>query len=409
MASDEEHLRVKLRASMQSDVGVVRDHNEDAAYIDEGMAFFVVADGMGGHAAGEVASAMAVDSVRQALSDARSDIESFADAPDDDARQALVAVLEAAVREAHRAVFERGVAEPDKQGMGTTLDVVLVAGAEAFIAHVGDSRTYLLRDGKAAQITTDHTVAEVLVIEGKLSPEEAQVSPLRTILVNAIGVAPEVGVEMAHVRLRQGDRLLLSSDGLHDYFPTDEEIAERAGAKEPDASLVDMVELAKDRGGSDNITGVLFEVLEAPPPTPEEEAAGATSPHAAPDAVPQEISRDDTMPVDAGRVLGRRATARDPETNDDHDDASGDGDADEHEALPDSRPTLRLQVKGGTEGAAEAEAESAFATSASAGDGRASALATDDTDPGSAVDAADADTGADEPDDEPAPDDAPKP
>jgi len=154
----------------------------------------------------------------------------------------------------------RGQHEADKAGMGTTLDVVLVAGPEAFVAHVGDSRTYLVRDGRSSQITTDHTVAEVLVIEGKLTIEEAQVSPLRTILVNAIGVSADVGVEMAHVTLRRGDRLLLCSDGLHDYFPIEEEIAQKLSAEAPGDALKDMVELAKTRGGHDNITAVVIPI-----------------------------------------------------------------------------------------------------------------------------------------------------
>src|ERR1043165_6739205 len=120
---------------------------------------------------------------------------------------------------------------------GTTLDVVLIAGPEAFVAHVGDSRTYLVRDGRSSQITTDHTVAEVLVIEGKLTPEEARLSPLRTILVNAIGVSPDVGVELAHIRLRRADKLLVCSDGLHDYFPMDSELAELISLAAGDQAL----------------------------------------------------------------------------------------------------------------------------------------------------------------------------
>ncbi|HSN29204.1 MAG TPA: protein phosphatase 2C domain-containing protein, partial [Kofleriaceae bacterium] len=165
-------------------------------------------------------------------------------------------------------------------GMGTTLDVVLVAGGEAFVAHVGDSRTYLIREGRSSQITTDHTVAEVLVIEGKLTIEEAQVSPLRTILVNAIGVSADVGVEMAHVTLKRGDRILLCSDGLHDYFPVEEEIAQRISAEKPGEALAEMVELAKTRGGHDNITGVAVLVSDL---------------H---EGIPSTISSDSTQPVD---------------------------------------------------------------------------------------------------------------
>jgi serine/threonine protein phosphatase PrpC len=306
MASDQ-RPKIKLRSAMRTDVGVVRDHNEDAAYVDGDQCFFVVADGMGGHAAGEVASDMAVQTVRNALTEAADQLSSFAQDPSDEGRKDAVNVLESAVRAAHQAVYERGVQETDKQGMGTTLDVVLVAGPEAFIAHVGDSRTYLVRDGKAAQITTDHTVAEVLVIEGKLSLEEAQISPLRTILVNAIGVAPDVGVEMAHVQLRKDDRLLLCSDGLHDYFPVEQEIADSILGSDPESALSRLIDLAKERGGHDNITGVIVEVLDCEPLPADAigfgEPAGALDQS---DGVPATIERDDTMPVDVEEIPPRK-------------------------------------------------------------------------------------------------------
>jgi len=314
MASDDRHPRIRQRSAVLTDVGVIREHNEDAAYADPQGDFFIVADGMGGHAAGEVASNMAVEAVKKSLEGSRDDIAAFARAPSDEGRRSLVSVLENAVRQAHQAVFERGAKESDKQGMGTTLDVVLIAGSEAFVAHVGDSRTYLVRDSRAAQITTDHTVAEVLVIEGKLSIEEAQVSPLRTILVNAIGVAPDVGVEMAHVRLKRGDRLLLCSDGLHDYFPLEQEVSEYVSEYEPDEALSRMITLAKGRGGHDNITGIVLEVVETPAVTdgavdddegdfdsglrPGLEDTGSM-PALPSDGTPdEEFGRDDTMPVE---------------------------------------------------------------------------------------------------------------
>ena len=279
-ATTDEATRVTLEAWLVTDVGVVRDHNEDSAYMAPEAGFFIVADGMGGHAAGEVASAMAVETVKKTLEEAKAEVDEFKKAPTDTGRRALVQLLQSAVLQAHQAVYQRGQTEQDKQGMGTTLDVVLVAGAEAFVAHVGDSRTYLVRDGRSSQITTDHTVAEVLVIEGKLTIEEAQVSPLRTILVNAIGVSADVGVEMAHVTLKRGDRILLCSDGLHDYFPVEEEIAQRISADKPGDALKEMVELAKTRGGHDNITGVAVLVSDL---------------H---EGVPSTISSDSTQPVD---------------------------------------------------------------------------------------------------------------
>lgn len=267
-----------LEAWLVTDVGMVREHNEDSAYMESSKGFFIVADGMGGHAAGEVASAMAVDTVRKTLEGARGEIDTFKNAPSDAGRRGIVQLLQNAVLGAHQAVYQRGQAEPDKAGMGTTLDVVLVAGPEAFVAHVGDSRTYLIRDGKPSQITTDHTVAEVLVIEGKLTIEEAQVSPLRTILVNAIGVSADVGVEMAHVTLRKGDRILLCSDGMHDYFPADEEIAQRLSAEAPGKALAEMVELAKTRGGHDNITGIAVHVVDVGEGVPQQMEGESTQP-----------------------------------------------------------------------------------------------------------------------------------
>ncbi|HEY4177634.1 MAG TPA: protein phosphatase 2C domain-containing protein [Kofleriaceae bacterium] len=269
---------MSLDAWLVTDIGMVREHNEDSAHMEPTKGFFIVADGMGGHAAGEVASAMAVETVRKTLESSRTEIEAFKKAPSDPGRRSLVQLLQNAVLAAHQAVYQRGQNEADKQGMGTTLDVVLVAGPEAFVAHVGDSRTYLIRDGKSSQITTDHTVAEVLVIEGKLTIEEAQVSPLRTILVNAIGVSADVGVEMAHVTLKKGDRLLLCSDGLHDYFPMEEEIAQRLSADAPGAALSEMVELAKTRGGHDNITGVTVHILDVAEAVPETVSADSTQP-----------------------------------------------------------------------------------------------------------------------------------
>jgi protein phosphatase len=259
---------------------------------------------MGGHAAGEVASAMAVEEMKNSLDGAREQARAFAEQPDDEGRRKLVSLLESAVQKAHQAVFERGGRESDKKGMGTTLDVVLLAGGEAFVAHVGDSRTYLVRGGSVAQVTTDHTVAEVLVIEGKLTAEEARLSPLRTILVNAIGVSPDVGVELAHIRLRKGDKLLVCSDGLHDYFPIDSELGDLLSAGQGPEGLERMVNLAKERGGHDNITGVLVEVIDGNASIDEEDvdasqAVGGPPVEAAAGAVPQPVNDEPTIPSPA--------------------------------------------------------------------------------------------------------------
>ncbi len=322
---------MKLRAAMLTDVGVVRDHNEDAAHIDPKHQFFIVADGMGGHAAGEVASDMAVQTVRTTLEGARKEIAEFAESPDEAARKALIELLETSVRAAHRSVYERGSRESDKHGMGTTLEVVLMAGSEAFIAHVGDSRTYLVRENSAVQITTDHTVAEVLVIEGKLSAEEAQMSPLRTILVNAIGVAAEVGIEMVHVQLRDRDQLLLCSDGLHDYFPSEQELAERISSNQPTQALAELVELAKERGGHDNITGIIVDV-DASHGNHQAEHSASTSAMDDIDGVTQDddvtvndhFAVADTMPVEANLSIPGLRFSSVNEGDEDEDDEDDD-------------------------------------------------------------------------------------
>ncbi|MBP9085427.1 MAG: serine/threonine-protein phosphatase [Kofleriaceae bacterium] len=283
---------VELAAWQVTDVGMVREHNEDSANFSVELGFFIVADGMGGHAAGEIASAMTVASVTQTLTNAKSQTAAFAQAPSEGGRRLLVQKLQSSVLIAHQAVYARGTSEPEKHGMGTTLDVLLVAGAEAFVAHVGDSRTYLIRDGQCSQITTDHTVAEVHVIEGKLTPAEAAVSPYRNVLVNAIGVSAEVGVEMAHLQLQRGDQLLVCSDGLHDYFQTEEEIAECMAGEDPEASLRAMVEQAKERGGHDNITGIVVLVKQV----------------RAPVDVPDFHERDSTQPVDFSKLDDDKTT-----------------------------------------------------------------------------------------------------
>jgi serine/threonine protein phosphatase PrpC len=280
---------IELAAWCVTDVGMVREHNEDSSHSNPTAGFFIVADGMGGHAAGEVASAMTVESVAQSLLRAQDQIASFVASPDESGRRGLVQTLQSAVLTAHQSVFARGSAEPEKQGMGTTLDVLLVAGAEAFVAHVGDSRTYLIRDGECSQITTDHTVAEVLLIEGKLTPEEAAISPMRTVLVNAIGVSAEVGVEMAHLQLQKDDRLLICSDGLHDYFPSEDEISAAMTSGEPGAALQFMVDQAKERGGHDNITGIAVLVTSLRVDTANYRSSGVVS---------EALERDSTQPVE---------------------------------------------------------------------------------------------------------------
>jgi len=245
-------------AVMQSDVGMVRPRNEDAAYADPQGRFAIVADGMGGHGAGDVASAMAVELLRGHLEGEADRLAAYARAPRPAGREAIAARLRIAIEAANQAVYDRSVREPDKHQMGTTLEVMVMCGDEALIAHVGDSRTYLLREGLLTQLTEDHSVAEAMRRAGTLDDATAAVSPMRSVLSNAIGVTPTVTVELLAVALQPGDRLLMCSDGLHDYF-TREEVGLHLTGRAPTIGLARLIEQARARGGHDNITGVVFE------------------------------------------------------------------------------------------------------------------------------------------------------
>ena len=246
---------------MRTDVGRVREQNQDAAYVDPAGRFVIVADGMGGNKAGEVASAMAVDVVRTLLEAAAVDLATYAASPRPAGRARIRTIVERAVRLANEAVVERSRREPDKHDMGTTLEVLVLLGGEAFVAHVGDCRTYLVRDGAAMLTTTDHSVAEVMRRAGTITDDEARTSPMRSVLANAVGINDIITVDHAHLELQPGDRILVSSDGLYDYFGP-AELAEHIADGTIDEAVAALVLQARARGGHDNITGVIVEVVD---------------------------------------------------------------------------------------------------------------------------------------------------
>jgi len=169
------------------------------------------------------------------------------------------------VRAAHHTIRTRALEDPELHGMGTTIDVAMVVENQAIIAHVGDSRAYLVRDGNAVQLTRDHTMAQLAVIDGSLSADEARLSPLGSVLCNAVGCLPEVSIDVVQQTLCGGDRLVLCTDGLHDGLSTDV-LASRTSATPPERALAALVGMARVRGGRDNITGVIVEVLPNTPP-----------------------------------------------------------------------------------------------------------------------------------------------
>jgi PPM family protein phosphatase len=220
-----------------------RRHNEDAYVVQPPL--FAVADGMGGAKAGEVASALAADAVQESGNDGESG-------------EARVAAL---IEEANRRVFRRASEDREASGMGTTMTVAVVEGDEVAIGHVGDSRAYLIRDGRLEQLTDDHSLVAELVRSGKLTPEEAETHPQRSVITRALGTEAEVDVDTFSVRSAPGDLFLLCSDGLTSMVD-DETILDaveqnRADLEEAAKALINA---ANRGGGEDNITVVFFEV-----------------------------------------------------------------------------------------------------------------------------------------------------
>ena len=222
-----------------TDVGLVRPRNEDCAVVFE-PSTYVVADGMGGHVAGEVASHLLTDTVRRQLSGA-------AAIGEDELRQAVLA--------GNRAILDCEKENPDYRGMGTTATVLHLDGDEAYWAHVGDSRLYLLRGDSLQQVTRDHSYVEDLVVEGTITEAEARVHPKRNYLTRAVGVEDVLEVDTGHFPVQQQDILLLATDGLMKAVD-DAEIARilRADAHDPAAELIQQ---ALAGGGRDNITAIV--------------------------------------------------------------------------------------------------------------------------------------------------------
>jgi protein phosphatase len=267
----------ELRAGGATDTGLVRDHNEDSFLADEGL--FVVADGVGGHKAGEVASQTAVETIKREF------------------REPTTDGLVDAVKTANRTVWNLAEANPDQRGMGTTLTALALVdedGEERLaVVNVGDSRAYLLQQGELEQLTEDHSLVEQLVREGQLTPEEAQVHPQRSIITRALGLDPEVDVDSWELTPYKGDRILLCSDGLTNEVSDDEIASTLRTVSDPDEAARQLVQAARDHGGSDNITCVVVDVVDdndraevassalagepPPPPRAEREATVSTA------------------------------------------------------------------------------------------------------------------------------------
>jgi len=253
---------MQLRHAALSDVGIKRAHNEDSYLVNPELGLFVVADGMGGHAGGGTASRVAVTTIEQELVAARERAAAAFDSPGELETTPLADVVREMLEAACAAVFYAGKADPQLDGMGTTSIALLVHGGYALAGHVGDSRLYIVRGEHIQQLSEDHSLVNEQVRAGLLTPEQARVSRFKNIITRSVGFEEDVLVDVFGVRLEQGDKLLLCSDGLSNMVEDDElRDALRAHPIE-DVPRV-LVNLANDRGGDDNITVVCVEVVDA--------------------------------------------------------------------------------------------------------------------------------------------------
>ncbi len=245
-------LSVTLTSYASTDVGRRREHNEDAYFCDDELGLWVVADGMGGQAAGEVASQQAVETVHEMV------LRGLRTQAQRGGEGASGRILESAVQAATYMVFGMAELDRDKAGMGTTVSAMMRSQRGAVLAQVGDSRIYRIRAEVAEQLTEDHTLVNWQLRQGLITPDEARRSKQRNVITRAVGNRDYVQVDLIETDVILGDRFLLCSDGLHGYLQT-EEIPELIQDGGPDA-VEALVALANDRGGKDNITAVLVEV-----------------------------------------------------------------------------------------------------------------------------------------------------
>jgi protein phosphatase len=270
-------VSIALRYAARSDVGLVRSNNQDSAYA--GPHLLVVADGMGGHAGGDVASSVAVAALAP--------LDGESHGPDD-----ALDELERALEGAREEIIARTEADPELAGMGTTVTAILRAGNKLAMVHLGDSRGYLFREGVLTQVTTDHTFVQHLVNTGKITPEEAEHHPQRSVVMRVLGdfdidIAPDLSVREA----RPGDRWLLCSDGLSGFVSGDTIARTLYEVPDVDACAERLVQLALRAGGGDNVTVLVADVLDL-------------------DDLP-----DGTGPTTSAQVVGSAAVNRDRPTS----------------------------------------------------------------------------------------------
>lgn len=252
-------MQVKFWAA--TDVGLTRDHNEDNYLVDKKLNLFVVADGMGGHAAGEIASSVAVHEVRKTLMDQREVIERYATSGSVLQRQTLLALIDSAISKACKLVYQLAQEDSERHGMGTTLSLLLMVRNRAFVGHVGDSRIYRTRNGEVTQVTEDHSVINELIKSGRIKPGDAFNSPYKNAVTRAVGVHPNVEVDTFDFEVKSGDNYLLCSDGLSCYLD-DQMTLDFLSIDDVNSIPQVLINHANQSGGKDNITAIIVRAIE---------------------------------------------------------------------------------------------------------------------------------------------------
>ena len=250
---------MKITYKAVSDVGRKRKGNEDSLFVNPEQHLFVVADGMGGHAAGEIASKVAVESINEFVCLTGGDEEITWPFGLDENISYDGNRLKTAIRYANRKVLEATKEKSEYEGMATTVAAVLVDGDTANLGHVGDSRVYLVRDGEITQLTSDHSWVNEQIQSGVISPDQARTHPLRNVVTRALGGKPDLQVDMQQHKAKAGDILLLCSDGLTTMI-TDEDIVRvvREAGGDVEKAAQALVASANAKGGEDNITVLLI-------------------------------------------------------------------------------------------------------------------------------------------------------
>lgn len=255
---------LQVHAWAQTDVGKQRSHNEDNFISDLELGLFGVADGMGGHAAGEVASETALKGLREGVEAHIDELRKLIRENPEQHKSRILELVDASVQQAAKSVYDVSQEKASSRGMGTTLSFLLTVGKKGIIAHVGDSRIFLLREDMIFQLTEDHSLVNEQLRLGLITEEEAERSPYKNVITRAVGAADNVQADILFVDLIENDRFLVCSDGLHGYFQ-ENEVGPHMSEKNKEHIPSTLIDLANERGGKDNITAILVSIEDDSP------------------------------------------------------------------------------------------------------------------------------------------------